>query len=348
MICIISDFSYPILGGTEKHVFELASYLTKKNKVLIISPVWGSEKKEYNFNNLKIKKFKLPGRRTIIRTAYYFYQLLKNNNKITSVNAHYLLPGVAATIYARLMNKKAYVTIHDYENINRKFPNNLMVKVLNKSDRVIATTNFLKEKMIENGIKKEKITVIPNWTKNTNVATTKASKGKPIILFVGRVIKNKGVHVLIKSIKHVKKDAKYYFIGKEMSDEFRKLAKQEGVYNKCVFKGFVSEKELEGLYKNCTTLVLPSIKLEGFGLVMIEAMKYGKPVIGSKQGGIPEAMGGGGIIFKTGSEKELSKAINKILSDKDLYKKLSIKAKKRAIELDMNKVLKEYEELITK
>jgi len=343
MICIISDFSYPVVGGTEKHVFELASHLSKKEKVMIISPVWGDEKKEYSFKNITIKKFKLPLRRSLMRVAYYLLWLVKYGHKAKTINTHYLLPGVAGIIYAKLTGKKVYATIHDFENIERGFPNNLFVKTLNKADKVIATSHYLKNRMMANGIKSNKIVVLPNWVKTKKKNTSK----KPIILFVGRIIKEKGVDILIKSIKKVNKKMQYYFTGKEFNDEFRKLAEQEGVSKQCTFTGFVSKEKLEELYKNCTALVLPSIKLEGFGFVLVEAMKYGKPVIGSDIGGVPETIGKAGLLIKPGSVDSLSNALNKLLNNKVLYNKLSSEAIKQVSKFDQKKVLNAYEKLLS-
>ena len=75
-ITIISDFAYPIVGGTEKYVYEAGEHFSKKNKVTIISPIWSTEKKEENFLLKKINKKVFP-------VSIHDYQSLEKLKKIS-------------------------------------------------------------------------------------------------------------------------------------------------------------------------------------------------------------------------------------------------------------------------
>jgi len=100
---------------------------------------------------------------------------------------------------------------------------------------------------------------------------------------------HKGVDILLKAFSMIKTYNTYLVLagGGNMIPEYKKLAKSLGIDNKTIFTGFIDEKSLIDLYRGSYMLVLPTLTAaEGFGMVLIEANACGKPVIGSKVGGI--------------------------------------------------------------
>lgn len=113
-------------------------------------------------------------------------------------------------------------------------------------------------------------------------------------LFVGRLVYYKGCEVLIKAFADLKKESKkahqLVLVGNgRMEKELKELARQKGIAKAVRFAGAVTKEQLYQEYKDCDVFVLPSIaRSEAFGLVQIEAMAFGKPVINTRlDSGVP-------------------------------------------------------------
>jgi len=104
-------------------------------------------------------------------------------------------------------------------------------------------------------------------------------KGEKIVLFVGRLVYYKGLEYLIEAMKDV--EAKLLIAGSgPLEKQLRKKSRIIGVGQKVIFLGKVSDAEIKYLYQICDVFVLPSVEpSEAFGLVQLEAMAYGKPVV---------------------------------------------------------------------
>lgn len=162
-------------------------------------------------------------------------------------------------------------------------------------------------------------------------------KTKPIqqsdlqrLLSVSRLVKDepgKGVDLVIEALPELLIDfpkLRYVVVG-DGSDRMRleDLARKLHVDHAVDFKGFVSETELEHEYSTCTLFTMPSAS-EGFGIVFVEAMAHGKPVIASSVGGTPEVVVDGktGILVDRGDNISLVGAIRLLLNDADLRIKM--------------------------
>ncbi|MBI5765826.1 glycosyltransferase family 4 protein, partial [Candidatus Falkowbacteria bacterium] len=125
-----------------------------------------------------------------------------------------------------------------------------------------------------------------------------AHKNKKIILTVGRLVAAKGHDIVIKALKLLKEkfpDVLYIIVGEGVEKQsLIKLVHDEGLEDNVFFAGYVTEKELELNYAICDLFVMAGRWtqkfVEGFGLVYIEAGLRGKAVIGTRVGGIPEAI----------------------------------------------------------
>lgn len=131
-------------------------------------------------------------------------------------------------------------------------------------------------------------------------------------------------------------DLKYIIIG-DGSDRLRleHLAKQLRVTHAVDFRGFVPEEELDREYATCTVFIMPSAS-EGFGLVFIEAMSHGKPVIAARVGGTPEVIQDGvtGLLVSYGNVSELIVALSSLLQDNELRNRMG--------KAGLQRILKEY------
>ncbi|GAI15492.1 unnamed protein product [marine sediment metagenome] len=177
-----------------------------------------------------------------------------------------------------------------------------------------------------------------------------------MILFVGKLAPRKGVDILLRALPQVLRETevKLVLAGSGNQHEYQHLAQALGIPDKLCFLGRVPDDTLRLLYSSCDLFVLPS-RLEGLGIVVLEAMAAGKPIIATSVGGIPELIESGqnGILVEAGDEGKLASAIVRVLSDKSLARVIGENNMKKVRERYSWKVAAQkaerlYNELITK
>lgn len=174
-------------------------------------------------------------------------------------------------------------------------------RAINSADQIIAVSNYTKDRILTiYHTPSEKIDVVYNGVDSDgctftqqDLAETKKQLGLsdlPVILFVGRVDDpRKGLDVLIRAFRKISDeiDATLLVVGKGDQTAARNLSGP--IVDKIVFTGFVDDITLKKCYALCDVYVCPS-RLEGFGLTLVEAMWYGKPIIASNAGAIKEVL----------------------------------------------------------
>lgn len=141
-----------------------------------------------------------------------------------------------------------------------------------------------------------------------------------IVCFVGRLNKNKGIDILLKSAKIYEKDNILTIIAGD-GDEYNYLyqLKEELGLKNVVFLGDQTQENLRKIYSISDVCAVPS-REEAFGLVALEAIACGTPVVASNQGGIPEFVNKDvGVLVEPENEKQLANEINKILNGENKF-----------------------------
>jgi len=177
------------------------------------------------------------------------------------------------------------------------------------------------------------------------------------ILFVGRLIEKKGVEYLIKAIPYISawNECKLIIVGKGFEeDKLKKLVIDLDLENNVKFIGKVSRNKITKYFKSSDIFILPSIvdskgEVETLGVVLIEAMAMGIPVIGSDIGGIPDVIDDSinGFLVEPKSITDIADKVIKLLSDKKLRNKFIKNAKKKVKEkFDWNNIALDIENVI--
>jgi len=183
-------------------------------------------------------------------------------------------------------------------------------------DYFIAPSLFLKNKMIEHGLPQKKIKYIPNFIESEK--DNQSVEHGDYILYIGRLSYEKGLLTLLKSWVHFP-GIKLIIAGDgPIRSELEKTVKElnlESVF----FLGRVPNYETSGLIKNSIFIISPSECYENAPYSILEAFVYGKPVIGSRIGGIPELVIDGvtGILFNPGDQADLTDKIRWMLEHPD-------------------------------
>jgi glycogen synthase len=172
---------------------------------------------------------------------------------------------------------------------------------------------------------------------------------KPYILGIGRLVHNKGFDYLLRSYKQMSANSEFDLVlagDGEASDSLKSLAKELQIEDRVHFVGRQGRREVASFFKNCLFFVLPS-HIEPFGIVCLEAMRAGKPVVATRAGGPPEFIEQNvtGLLVESQNESELTQAMQKLCADKKLVDLLGKNALKKVEEFSWLKITEKYNKI---
>ena len=236
-------------------------------------------------------------------------QIIAEQGKFDVIHAHDWLVANAAKTLKHSFDIPIVATIHATEagrnsgirEPNQKYINDTEWMLTYEANEVIVNSNYMKSEVQRLfGLPFEKINVVPNGV-NLNKFTGMdrdysfrrkyAMDNEKIILFMGRLVYEKGVQNLIAAMPKVLAsyhDAKLVIAGKGgMLDELKAQADYLGISNKVYFAGYMNGKDVERMYKAADMSVFPST-YEPFGIVALEGMLAERPIVVSDAGGLGE------------------------------------------------------------
>jgi 1,4-alpha-glucan branching enzyme len=204
------------------------------------------------------------------------------------------------------------------------------------------------------GLPADKLVMVPNGVDaeayakigNDDLSRFRSKFALPeekIVLFVGRLVHEKGVHVLVNAVSRVleKVNAKFIIVGNGyMKEQLSNIVKNMGFAHKVMFTGFVDDETLKKLQKCADVSVVPSL-FEPFGIVALEAMAAKSPVVVSDTGGLSEIVEHDvtGVKVYADNPESLAWGITKVLTDDSYANWLRNNAYKRIQEkYDWNKI----------
>jgi starch synthase len=180
------------------------------------------------------------------------------------------------------------------------------------ADLIIASSSFTRQTLVENGVSPDKIRVISHGVDSERFSNVHPSKRRPFrFVFVGLVTARKGVPLLLEAWKQLRPDhAELWLVGSASRPVKSLLPKLRGLH----YLGPIPHVELPAILQQCDVLVFPSY-FEGFGLVILEAMASGLPVITTNATAGPDLFksGNGGWIIPTGNIKALAASMQSCL-----------------------------------
>lgn len=227
---------------------------------------------------------------------------------------------------AILFRKPAIIHIHaSAETTILSTRKGLYFKLFKKASAIVVLSKYWKPH-IENIINQSfKIHVIYNPCPTISNAVN--IKKQNIILFAGNINKRKGYQDLIRAFKIISERHekwKLVFAGNGEIEDGKSLAKELRIARQVVFKGWVTGKEKEELFRKASLFCLPSY-VEGLPMAVLDAWAYGLPVITTPVGGLPDVLlhGGNAMVFEPGDIIMLAKHIDALILNIDLRRKLS-------------------------
>jgi glycosyltransferase involved in cell wall biosynthesis len=222
-----------------------------------------------------------------------------------------------------------------------------------KAKKVITISNSSKNDIIKYyKVKEDKVKVVYLGLKNLSMNEPSEKElsefgvNKKFILFVGTLQPRKNISRLIEAFSklsdNLKDEHQLVVIGKKgwLYEDILSSPEKFHVSDKVLFLDYVSDDDLPNFYKKAELFVLPSL-YEGFGLPVLEAMRYGCPVVTSNVSSLPEAGGDAALYFKPEDVDDIKNTIEKVLTDKSLKEKMIEKGRDHYKKFTWEKAAKE-------
>ncbi len=301
-------------------------------------------------------------------------EIINEQGKFDVIHAHDWLVTYSAKALKESYKIPIVTTIHATESGRNSGIHDEVQRYINDSEwlltyestEVIVNSNFMKNDLQRLfGLPYEKINVIPNGINLSNFSGVDrdydfrrqyAMDNEKIILYVGRLVYEKGIQHLIGAMPKILAnyhDAKLIICGKGgMIEELKQETRNLGIENKVYFAGYCDSKKVQKMYKCADIAVFPST-YEPFGIVALEAMLAGVPTVVSDVGGLNEIVEHGvtGMKSYAGNSNSISDSVLSLLFDAKLCDNVSKNAVKKVKELyNWNKIAQDthyvYEQAI--
>ncbi len=254
---------------------------------------------------------------------------LKGADVINSLEVYSYLSSQCARLAP---NSKLTITVwetifpHSIYNFTLPYFLNLL-KVKRSGHLFLPMTEKSAQYLYKQGIPKERVQIVYPGTNLDKFKPAKRDHDKLRILFIGRLVKQKGVCNLLRAFEALSKifsDLELYVLGRGPLENYVKEYSKKFPVK---FFGFIEHDDLPRFYQECDIFCFPSFDYffggfkiweEQFGYVAIEAMASGLPVVGSTCGAIPEVLGEKNLIVPQNSVKELYIALKRLIQDDEL------------------------------
>ncbi|MCB9059526.1 MAG: glycosyltransferase [Calditrichae bacterium] len=339
-ICLI--ISGDLWGGAEAQAFSLLQAFAAKNEFKIYVILFNHGILEERISGLGLNKYVIDEKENSpVKSVLLMYSYFKHE-KIDTIHVHGFKENFLAGIAARLAGIKNIIrTHHGIGMVGVHRINNYIEKINEKflTRHLIAVSENLKQYLIENGFKTNKISVIHNGIAPANENFESAHRIKKdfnipdgffVICAIGRLVRVKGYNYLLEAFREILNSVPeccLIFVGEgPLQKELEAQSKSLNISEKVIFTGF--QKNVDDYLNTLDILVLPSLH-EGIPMVLLEAMRLGKMVVASRVGGIPELINDteNGFLVQPKKPEEIAKTCLGLVDDQEKKQKIYNNAK---------------------
>ena len=348
---VMLSWEYPprVIGGISPHIYFLSKHLAKQDvKVYVVTcdfPGAPAHEMIDDVEVYRIDSYKNPAP----DFATWVYLMNMNMQRETAVltrkiadevdvfHAHDWLVANAGIGLKHVFRKPLLVTMHSTEMGRRDGLHTTTERMIHETEawltyeawKIICCSDYMigHVKYVY-GLPSDKLVMVPNGVNihtpgaNENIAEFRNKFALPeekIVLYVGRLVYEKGIHVLINAVPKIlsKVNAKFIIVGTGyMKDQLLNIVRSMGLEHKVMFQGFIDDLTLLKLQRIADVSVVPSL-FEPFGIVALEAMAAKSPVVVSDTGGLSEIVEHdiSGVKVFPNNPDSLAWGISKVLQD---------------------------------
>jgi len=320
-------------SGIERSVEEIGSRLVDKGHDVTVYCMAGNypEKRDF-YRGMRLKYIPTIRRKNFEMICYAFLSTVASISESFDITHFHALGPSPMSLLPRILNRKTLVTVHALDWKNRKWGGiaRTYLRCGEWASRRIPHQTIVVSKTLKRRYESKcarRVAYIPNGTNGVAEFFPLAEAGKRFslekdqyLLFVGRLMEDKNVHLLIEAFKRLKTDIKLVIVGGSADGYIDDLKRLAGNDRRIVFTGPIYSRLLYQIYCNAYLFVLPSA-LEGLPVVLLEALSHGTPVLSSDipenletldDDGIPR-----GFTFKTGEVESLRCVLEDLIEDAD-------------------------------
>jgi glycosyltransferase involved in cell wall biosynthesis len=305
-----------------------------------------------------------------------FIANLVRKYNIEIIHAHFAYPeGFAGFLARRLVKVPFVLTLHGYDiltepsikygvRLEKRF-DSMIRKVLAEVDKVFVASEHVYKAAKSAGCPPEHLVLLPNgvdierFNPRLDGSLIRKMLGvadRPVVFTLRWHEPKNGIEYLIRAVPHVLREVPeaVFVIGSDgpLMGYHESLAENLGIDDHIMFAGRIPRKDLPSYYAASDLFVIPSV-VEAFGLVTVEAMACGKPVIGANVGGIPEIIvdGVNGFLIEPKNPEKIAEKVVVLLENPKLRRKMGQNGRKLAeekfdIQKRVRKIVSVYERLL--
>ena len=365
-ILIVTPYCYPEGGGLENYAHQIAKRLQDAGHRVVVLGLTKNNSSQETVETVTVirKKADFIISNTPVKFSFYYdiVKVIKQYN-IDVVHAHAPVPFAAdmAALACRAKKIPLLLTYH----ANTLFKGKLLTDLIALFYLPIQRLTFNSAKKIifvfgNIGAKykkwRHKIQTIPPGVDLKKFSNTPYPANTRHILFISplsRAYPSKGVNILLQALRRLKSqinDFKAYVAGTgDLEEHYKKYVLSNNLEKHVVFWGKLKHQDMPALYQQSNILVVPSLKSEGSPTVITEAMACGRPVIGTRVGGIPELIENNynGIVIEPNNAEVLYEKIKVLLTSTELASSMGQHGRTIAEQkYSWDIIAKKYEQLI--
>src|SRR3989441_9606042 len=352
------EFPPRVIGGISTHVYHLSRALVEKGtSVRVITCDFPKAPAEEIIDGVLVSRVD-SGRVPESNFLLWIYRLnsqmisktteLLETERFDLIHAHDWVVGRAAVELKNRLDLPLISTIHATEigrggsldGEYRRKVRDIERLLVEQSDGIICCSNYMLDHIQHVlGAVKTKVRVIPNGVESSRfnggrqpqLILAGISEDRKIILYVGRIVREKGIFTLLDALEKLRKqgkDVSLVFVGEgPLKEDLAKEVLWRRLSDRVKLVGFVDEQRLVSLYNSSDAFVLPS-HYEPFGMVVLEAMASRIPVVVSDVGGLSEIVEDGitGVKVPASDPRALAEGILRVLDNPELAEQMTEKA----------------------
>lgn len=245
------------------------------------------------------------------------------------------IPGLFSMVIARMMRVNGTISFFGVEGVRfSSLRERVVFEMAGSLATSIATNTLAMKRLVPRRLQGKTFLLYGGADEVSQSLRGADADTHPVVLFVGRLVQSKGVDDLVKAFASVSKvlpESRLVLVGDgPFRAALQNLVAELGLTQRVEFKGALRGEALLHEYARCSVFVLPSKHTkddpasEALGLVLVEASMHGKPLVGTRVGGIPEVIrdGENGFLVAENDVQELARTILRLLTDDELAEKI--------------------------